>query len=351
MMDVKIIGLGTANPPLRLPQEEIYQFYINSLSLSDQAKSLLERIFISNRSIAYRHFGMDSLADVHKNSQDELIARFERFGVMIATESAQKALDNAGLSPNDVDALIVNTCTGYLCPGLTSYVAQSLSMKKNIWPFDLMGMGCGGAIPALKTAYNFLSANPDKNVLTISVEVCSATLFFSEAPDVLVTNAIFGDGAAATVLTNRPGKQGIFLKQFSVGLFPEYRSHVRYITQDSKLRNVLSPEVPSLGAKGGKQVIEELLNECEKTYNDIAYWAIHPGGEKVIDALQHATGLPGEVLSPSRSVLRNYGNMSSATVLFVLDEIVRTGNPQAGDFGVLCSFGAGFSAFAALVEF
>jgi predicted naringenin-chalcone synthase len=350
-MDARIVGLGTANPPLRLSQEEIYQAYVETLPLSDEARSLLRRIFIDNQSIAFRYLGMDALTDALQNSQDELIARYKKFAVPVAVEAASKALDSANLTPNDVDALVVNTCTGYLCPGLTSYVAEALSFRKDVRPFDLMGMGCGAAIPSLETAYNFLQAHPNCNVLTIAVEICSATLFFSEDPDILVSNAIFGDGAAATVLTSCPGERGIRIKSFAAGLFPEYRSHLHYTTQDSKLRNVLSRRVPTLGARCGKQVIDNLLAENGTTYQEIAHWIVHPGGEKVLDAFQRAVALPDEALLPSRAVLRNYGNMSSASVLFVLEEVLRERAPRPGDAGLLCSFGAGFTAFAALLEF
>ncbi len=353
-MDVRMVGLGTANPPLRLSQEEIYQAYVEMIPLSKKARALLKRILIDNQSIGFRHLGMEALTDALHDSQDELIARFKKFAVPLAVEAASRALAEAGLTPDDVDAVVINTCTGYLCPGLTSYVAEALPLKKGVRPFDLMGMGCGGALPTLETASNFLQAHPNDIVLTISVEICSATLFLSEAPDILVSNAIFGDGAAATVLTNRPGspgKGGIRLKSFSAGLFPEHRQHLYYTTEDSRLRNVLSREVPTLGARHGKQVIDNLLAENGMTCQDIVHWIVHPGGEKVLDEFQHALALPDEALLSSRTVLYHYGNMSSATVLFVLEEVRRKHAPQPGDVGLLCSFGAGFTAFAGLLEF
>jgi predicted naringenin-chalcone synthase len=350
-MDVQIVGVGTANPPLRLSQEEIYQAYVETLPLSDRAQSLLKRFFVDNQSIGFRHLGLDQLTDALQNSQDELIARYRKFAVPVAVDAARRALAQADLEPGDVDALVVNSCTGYLCPGLSSYVAELLPLRKDVRPFDLQGMGCGGAIPNLETGYNYLHAHPDAVVLTISVEICSATLFFSEAPDILVSNAIFGDGGAATVLTNHRGRRGIRLQRFAAGLFPEYRPYLEYITQDSKLRNVLSQRVPVLGGRCGKQVIDSLLSQNGTSYADITHWMVHPGGEKVLDAFQRALELPAEVLLPSRKVLYDYGNMSSASVLFVLDAVLREGAPQPGDVGLLCSFGAGFSAFAALVEF
>ncbi len=351
-MHVRITGLSTANPPLRLSQEEVYRAYLEHLSLSEKARALLYRFLIENRSIGQRYFAMERITDALDNDPEVLIARYRRFGVPMAVQAARGALAEAGLVPEEVDALVVNTCTGYLCPGLTSYVAEELGLRPDLRPFDLMGMGCGGAIPNLETAYNHLQVHPGHTVLSIAVEVCTATIYFSEDPDILLSNSLFGDGAAAVVLTNREEGAGLLrLRSFASGLFPEHRRYLRYITQDARLRNVLSPRVPVLGARHAREVIGRLLGQAGLSPAEVAHWIVHPGGASVIDALQEALDLPDGAVEPARRVLHQYGNMSSASVLFVLEEVRRRHAPQAGDLGVLSSFGAGFSAFAALVEF
>ena len=229
--------------------------------------------------------------------------------------------------------------------------AEELGLRPDLHPLDLMGMGCGGAIPNLETAYNYLQVHPERHALSIAVEVCTATIYFSEDPDILLSNALFGDGAAAVVLTNREGAAGLArLCAFASGLFPEHRRYLRYVTTGGRLRNVLSPRVPVLGARHAKEVIERLLGSAGLSPEEITHWIIHPGGASVIDALQKVLHLPDRAVEPARRVLYEYGNISSASVLFVLDEVRRRQHHQAGDLGVLCSFGAGFSAFAALVE-
>ncbi|MGD8398067.1 MAG: type III polyketide synthase [Anaerolineae bacterium] len=355
MTDVQIVSLATANPPLRLSQEQSFQIYEAMVPMSEKAISLLQRVFVANQSIGYRHFGMDSPADVTQQSQDALIARYQKYGVRVAVEAARKALDEAGLAPEEVDGVVVNSCTGYLCPGLTSYVAEALPLRPDVWPFDLQGMGCGGALPNLQTAYNYLQTHPDSHVLVIAVEICSATLYLDEAPDVLISNALFGDGAAAAVVTNRPDAftvdAPVRLKSFAAGLYPRDRHLLYYRTENSKLRNVLSIDVPEVGAQRAGEVVERLLDGARIGYEDVDHWIIHPGGQKVLDAFRDALDLPDEVLAPSRAVLYHYGNMSSATVLFVLKEVLRNHDPRPGDRGVLSSFGAGFGAYAGLVEF
>ncbi len=350
-MDVRLVGLGTANPPLRVSQREVFDTYVALVPMSQKARDVLKQVLVDNPSIAYRNMAMDSLAEcVFHNTQDELIVRYQKYAVPMALDAARNALDQAGLASADIDAVVANTCTGYLCPGLTSYVAEGLGLRKNVHPFDLQGMGCGGAIPCLETGYNYLLAHPNSNVLTLSVEICTATIFFSEDPAILVSNAIFGDGAAATVLTNRPGTRGLRVKAFASGLFPEYRQHLQYATQDGKLKNVLSQRVPTLGARCGKQAIDDLLSEAGLGYDDVAHWVVHTGGEKVLDAFQRSLTLPNEAVRSARTVLHDYGNMSSASVLFVLGETLRSQQIRPGDRLMMVSFGAGFSAFAALLE-
>ena len=126
---------------------------------------------------------------------------------------------------------------------------------------------------------------------------------------------------------------------------------MHYRWEDGRLRNVLSARVPVIGARYAKRVVDELLSEQGLEYADIDYWIIHPGGEKVLDAFERTAGVPAESLMPSRRVLYEYGNMSSASVLFALEETLRSKSPAAGERGILCSFGAGFSAFAALLQF
>ncbi len=351
MNEVRIAGLGTATPPLRIAQEETYHAYVDMLPMSDRAKGLLQRVFVANDSIGFRHFGMDSIADVMQNSQDELIARYQKYAVHTAVKAATRALEAAGLATGDVDAIVTNSCTGYLCPGLTSYVTEALGLRPDVRPYDLQGMGCGGAVPNLETAYNYLQAHPGRDVLAIAVEMCSATFFHGESPDLLISNAIFGDGAGAAVLTNRPGQDGPCVTGFASGLYPQDRQHLYYRTEQSRLRNVLSVEVPAVGARRAEEVIGRLLAEAGIRQGDVDHWILHPGGQKVIDALQAALHLPDEAVQASRKVLYEYGNMSSASVLFVLDEVVRSGVTRPGDSGVMCSFGAGFGVYAALLEF
>jgi alkylresorcinol/alkylpyrone synthase len=249
----------------------------------------------------------------------------------------------------------VNSCTGYLCPGLTSYIAEDVGLSSHIMVCDLMGMGCGGALPNLEVATGMLLRRPEKPVLSVAVEICTATLFMGEDPGLVVSNAIFGDGAAAAVLDmSAPRAQappGMQIVDFQSGLFPEHRAHLHYRTENHRLRNVLGPRVPLIGAKTARSVAERLLERHGLEFDDIAHWAVHPGGTAVLDSVERILKLAPEKLRHSRAVFAEYGNMSSPSVMFVLKRILEHEQPADGELGLMIAFGAGFSAFAALVRF
>jgi predicted naringenin-chalcone synthase len=353
-MKVVLSALATANPARYATQQEVCAFMEAHFAMAPAEKALYRELLLEGP-IRGRYFAVDVDEEICTLDADGLAGRFARHSRRLAAQAARRALDRAGLQPADIEGLIVNTCTGYLCPGLSSYLVEDLGLPAFTAALDLMGMGCGGALPNLETACRMIQSGARKTVLSLSVEICSATFFLGPDPDLIVSNSIFSDGAAAAVLSaNLNGEPAGGLLQFldfeSVTL-PKYREQLRYITQGGKLRNVLTRNVPVIGAKAVAQVVRRLLSRRHLTMADIDWWAVHPGGTQVLKAVERQIGLTPERLRFSYETFREYGNMSSPTVLFVLDKILREGRPRRGDLGLVLSFGAGFTAFASLVEF
>jgi alkylresorcinol/alkylpyrone synthase len=346
-------GLGTATPPLYATQEEAYVFLTTHFTLKPVEQDLYRRILLDGK-IKGRYLGMDAETDALETDPDRLLARFLKFGRATAVAAARRALAEAGVETGEITGLIVNTCTSYLCPGLSSYIAEDLGLKTSIRFQDLMGMGCGAAIPNLEAAAGMLARSGEGPVLSVAVEICSATMFPSHEPELVVSNSIFGDGAAAAVLDlvpdNHPGGLARIV-DFATGLFPQYREDLRYRTEGGRLRNHLTKRVPVIGARTVTEVASRLLTRHGLSRNDIACWAVHPGGTVVLAQVAKELELSREALHFSYNVFESHGNMSSPSVLFVLREILDSGRPQPGQKGMLLSFGAGFSAFAALMEF
>ena len=347
-MQAVMRSLTTANPPLYVTQHEAFESYTTCFELQPEERELYRRILVDGPGHG-RYIGMDSTLDAARTDQDELIGRFQRFGRQIAAAAGRDALHAAGVKPDEVRALVTNTCTGYICPGMSSYLVEDLQLSESVRAFDLMGMGCGGALPNFDCAVGALTRGGP--VLSVAFEICSATLFMGPAPDLVVSNCIFADGAAAAVL-DRAGTPGLArLLDSESGVFPRHREALRYRWQDGRLRNTLSPRVPAIGARTAHRVATRLLQRRGLRIADVDHWAVHPGGTVVLDRVADLFGLPQEALQASYDVFHEYGNMSSPSVLFVLQRILQSQAPQPGELGVLLSFGAGFTAYATLVAF
>ena len=332
-------ALATAVPPARYTQTECWDIVQRSpvrTRLSKRSRLILHSILKGDHGIATRHFAMPEIDGVFDRTPDELNAVFRVEGPKLAGRALTTALEQAKVKPAELDALLICTCTGYLCPGLTSYVAEQLGLRTDTFLQDLVGLGCGAAIPTLRAASHVLAAKPDAIVACIAVEVCSAAFYLDDDPGVLISACLFSDGAAATIWRATPGASGLRAFDFDTLHLPADRDNLRFEQRDGKLRNLLDPSVPTLAASA----VEKLWTA--RGPRPVARVVAHTGGRDVLDAL-------GPVVAPhsldvSRRVLRTHGNMSSPSVLFALEETLRETSPTAdGDFW-LVSFGAGFSA-------
>lgn len=353
-MKAILSALATANPGRYASQREIYDFMVAHFPMAAAERDLYRQLLLDGP-IRGRYISVDEDEEICSQDADCLVERFARHGRRIAARAAEAAMTQAGLDASQIEALVVNTCTGYLCPGLSSYLVEDLRLPAHTTVLDLMGMGCGGAVPNLETGCRMIQSGARQTVLCLSVEICSATFFLGPDPDLIVSNSIFSDGAAAAILQanlNGDSTDGLlhFIDFESVTL-PRYREQLRYTTQGGRLRNVLTRNVPVIGAKAVTQATSRLLTRHGLTTDDIRWWAVHPGGTQVLAAVQKHLGVSEEMLRFSYEVFRDYGNMSSPTVLFVLKRILDEARPRAHDRALLLSFGAGFTAFAALVEF
>lgn len=342
-----INGIGCAAPDITVTQGQAIDFLRRHYGFRLTARSLdlIQKIF-GHPGISRRHVACADLDDLVRESADERIARFTDQGVKLAARAARQALAQTARSTSDIAALVVNTCTGYICPGLSTYLAEELGLQPEAKLFDLVGSGCGGAVPNLQAAEAFLPEDDGGIVVSISVEICSATFQVGNDISLIVSNALFGDGAAAAVVSRRAG--GWRLVHSASTTRPLHREAIRYIHKNGELHNQLAREVPELAAAVVPEVVADLLQSCRMPRQEVKHWALHPGGDKVLTALQQSLGLTDTQMAPSRLVLRNFGNMSSPTVWFIVQEVAERAGPD--EYCLLVAFGAGFSAHACLLQ-
>jgi predicted naringenin-chalcone synthase len=342
-----IASLATASPSCTLTQNEIEAVIRKHYSekLSSRSLSLVKSL-LSHPGIKKRSFAVDSIESLIGEDPDARMDRFTRSSVELSSQAIEKAIGRAGLGVEDVSGLVVNTCTGYVCPGISTYLIERLGLSRSTRVYDLVGSGCGGAIPNLEIAES-LARNGRGPVLSVSVEICTATFQMDNDISLLLSNALFADGAAAAVIWTKP--QGYELVASASRYVPEQRDFIRYIYRQGQLHNQLSLKLPDFVGKAAAAVVSDLIKSSSLALGDIRHWALHSGGEKIINAVRDAIGLTEDQVMASRRVLADQGNMSSPTVWFVMDELDQAGI-SPGAWCVMLTFGAGLSAHAYLLK-
>jgi predicted naringenin-chalcone synthase len=342
-LHASILSIGRATPTLRVTQEE-------SFRLSGYAHERIRRIFL-NSGIEHRHFYFDGPPRLDETS-DQLNERYLSGALRTGCRAARASLDAAGLSPRDVDLLVVCSSTGYVCPDLGSRLIGHMGFRRDTQRASMTGLGCAGAIPSLQRAADFAQAHLGRVSLVVTVEMCSACYYVDDTLETVVGNAICADGAAAVLLTSSPARTVPYpaIVDFESFLDPDHLQTVGLEHRNGKLRIILGTEVRHLAAPLIEGALTPLLERNGLSRSDIRFWVTHPGGRKVIEQVQKALRLTDDQLRFSRSVLRQYGNMSSPTVLFVLEDVVRTAGPRPGDWGVMIALGPGMAAEVALLR-
>jgi predicted naringenin-chalcone synthase len=348
-----ITGLGVAVPPQRFTQHECWDALRKSAPftrLAPRSRTLLKKVLCGDNGIATRHLALEPIGEVFDLTPDTLQARFAKHAPVLAARAAQRALKDAKCKPGEMDAVLISTCTGYLCPGLTSYVSEQLGLRPDVFALDLVGQGCGAALPNLRTAEAILTAGRARKVLSVCVEICSAAFYLDDDPGVLISACLFGDGAGAAVLANKPQpkRRRVEWKFGSSHLVPDQRDALRFSHKNGMLRNILLPQVPQIAGAEAARLLAGSLAAAGVKRDRIAGWILHPGGRNVLLALRDKLGLSEADVRHSAAVLREFGNVSSPTVYFVLERALHDAVPDG--LWWMSAFGAGFSCHGALLE-
>lgn len=346
-------GLGTSAPATRYTQAQCWDALVASeylSTLSPRSQAILRKVLRGNNGICTRHLAFDDLDEAFLFDPDVLDARFAKHAPEVAAKAAERALADAGLQARDVDAVVISTCTGYLCPGLSSYVSERMGLRPDILALDLVGQGCGAALPNMRMAEALLASSRARRVLSVCVEICSAAMYLDDDPGVLISACLFGDGAGAAVWTSAPvpGRRRVEWKSANTLLNPRDRDELRFERRRGMLRNILTMEVPALAAQHVDQVLTEGLASAGLTRDDINAWILHAGGREILAAVRQRLELTEEDTRWSADVLREYGNVSSPCVYFVLQAALAEAAPPG--YWWMSSFGAGFTCHGALLE-
>jgi predicted naringenin-chalcone synthase len=347
-------GIGTAAPPSRYTKLDCWEAFRRSdwfERLHPRTRALARAILLGENGMEARRLAVDTLADAFRIDPDTLHRRFLDTAPDLAARAGASALDSAGLTAADIDAVLVSTCTGYLCPGLSGYVIERLGLRASTPAFDLVGQGCAAALPNMRLGRALLAPGEDcRHVLSICVEVSSAAMYLDDDPGVMVSACLFGDGAGAAVLSREApaGRRRIEWRDSESVLDPRHREALMFEHRSGMLRNVLTRPVPELAAEHVGRMLLTMLPRAGIEMSQISTWIMHAGGRDVLRAIEARLALGPQDLRFSAAVLREYGNLSSAFVYFVLQAALAGGAP--GGWWWLGSFGAGFTCHGALLR-
>jgi alkylresorcinol/alkylpyrone synthase len=327
-------SLSTAFPEHEYSQQECLRILSSSTAMEaikPRSRQILEKVLTGDSGIETRRLSPPHIADVLGENAGGLHRIFEEHAPRLATQALQKSCAAAGVKPSEIDALLICTCTGYLCPGLSSHISEMLGMRPDAFLQDLLGLGCGAAIPMLEAARGIATARPGSLIATVAVEISSAAFYVDDDPGVLISLCLFGDGAAACLWRSKKQGDQFRFSGFQTIHKPEHREKIRFVNANGKLKNQLHRSVPSLAA----EAVHGLYGLRSRDPDKII---AHTGGRDVIEALEAI--LPDCRLTETREVLRRYGNISSPSVLVALEEALKT--PARNLW--LTAFGAGFAA-------
>lgn len=357
-MTASIIALETVVPDTILRQGEVRDVFAAQPGLSRLAQRLIPATFDA-AAIETRHTAIDELSwqsreehpQFFDHSSGLLLSPGTRARNDLYTEKAGALYVRAaraacaGIDTDRITHVVTVSCTGFFAPGPDFLITRELGLRPGVQRFHLGFMGCYAAIPALRLAKQLVEADPSAVVLVVSVELCTLHVRSSSDPDQIVAASIFADGAAAAVVASAPeGTGGCSLDAFETAITPDGEGDMAWTIGDEGFTMVLSSYVPKIIDSNIVAALEPLLRGDGAS---VEHWAIHPGGRSILDRVEATLGLSESQLTPSRETMREFGNMSSATVLFVLQRILRSATP--GERICAMAFGPGLTVESALL--
>ena len=349
-MSVKIKTVAKQLPPYTRKTEEILPFLDIWLAGQEQRFQRKVKKIFENAAVDRRYSIMGPEDVFTKSTFEEKNEMYIKGATQLAEQALLKALKKADWDTHSLDYIITVSCTGIMIPSLDAYLINSLKLRQDIVRLPVTEMGCAAGVSGIIYAENFLKANPGKRAAVIAVESPTATFQHDDYSMVnVVSAAIFGDGAACVLLSSHEEDHGPKIIDQEMYHFFDATHMMGFQLKNSGLKMVLDVEVPETISAHFPEIVHPFLEKNGYTIEDIDHLIFHPGGKKIVQTVEELFGDLGKNIDHTKEVLKHYGNMSSATVLYVLEEFMNE-TRQRGEKGLMLSFGPGFSAQRVLLE-
>ena len=350
MLKPKILAVETAQPEICKTTDEIVAYFQEHLAdQPERFQKKIARIF-KYAAVDRRYSIMPASQVLGPLSFEEKNDIYVKKIIDLSENALQKALAKAGVRPDEIDFIITTSCTGFMIPSVDAYLINRLKMRQDIVRLPVTEMGCAAGVSALIYANNFLKANPGKKAAIVAVESPMATFQWNDFSMAnMVSAAIFGDGAAAVILGTDETTLAPAIQDTSMFHFYDETEMMGYELKNSGFKMVLDVSVPQKIESHFEEILFPFLEKNKLTIEDIQHLIFHPGGKKIVQITEELFGKLGKNLTETKGVLRDFGNMSSATVLYVLKRFMEK-EISEGERGLMLSFGPGFSAQSILLE-
>ena len=349
-MSVKITAVAKELPKYTRDTKDIIPYL--KVWLSGQEERFQRKVIkiFENAAVDKRYAIMDAEEVFFKTSFEEKNNIYIRECTQLAQNSLKKALDKAQIKPTEIDYIITVSCTGIMIPSLDAYLINNLNMRQDVVRLPVTEMGCAAGVSGIIYAKNFLKANPNKRAAVVAVESPTSTFQLEDYSMVnIVSAAIFGDGCACAILSSYKNEEGPEILDEAMYHFYNATHMMGFNLKNSGLQMVLDQSVPETIAEHFPKIINPFLEQNNLSIADVNHLIFHPGGKKIVQTVEDLFGALGKNINDTKEVLRLYGNMSSATVLYVLERFMERNLPK-GDIGLMLSFGPGFSAQRVLLR-
>jgi alkylresorcinol/alkylpyrone synthase len=344
-----IAATATAIPPYILTREDVKTYIRQVFDLEERRLDALMTI-IDNAQVHKRHaiFPADYIVEPRPLAQTSL--EYQEHAIRLGRSAAEDCLAKAALAPRDVDMIMTVSCTGFMIPSLDAHLIELMGFRPDVRRLPLTELGCAAGAMALARAWEFVRAFPGKTVLIVSVELPTLTFQRRDLSQAnLISCVLFGDGAAAAVVTGRSAEGPVILDADTY-TFPHSLDAMGFDLRDSGFHIVLSKDVPQMVREKIKGLVDSFLERRGLARDQIAAFLLHPGGQRLLSYIEEQLGLCRCDTQLSWDVLGQYGNLSSATILFVLDAWLTKKTMNPGDYGLAAAFGPGFSAELLLLQ-
>jgi alkylresorcinol/alkylpyrone synthase len=344
----KLISVGLAEVPYCFSQSDVKNFTYQLFSNKRTDIDKMIKVF-DNSMIEFRHFTQPPEWFFQAHSFVEKNGQYVRNASTLSVDAIEKCVAGVNADLSDFNHIIYVSSTGISTPSIDAIIINDLRLNPHLKRSPVWGLGCVGGAVGLSRAMEFTAAFPKSAVLLIALEICSLSILRDDySKSNIVAMALFSDGAAATLVAGCEhrlyGLGGIKLIDSLTTTYYDSLDVMGWEIVDAGFKAIFSKDIPTIVRKYVHENIDELLGMYDLSINDVKHYVFHPGGIKVIISYEESLGLAEGALSHSRKVLRDHGNMSSATVLYVLKDFLDSGEYSSGDYGLISALGPGFSS-------